>query len=61
MNETGLDPAAVNAAARLVAEADALLVCAGAGMGIASAPLQKARRPLLRARCRRGTTARSER
>jgi NAD-dependent SIR2 family protein deacetylase len=36
MNETGVDPAAVDAAARLVAEADALLVCAGAGMGVDS-------------------------
>ena len=34
MNEIGLDPAALDAAARLVAEADALLVCAGAGMGV---------------------------
>jgi NAD-dependent SIR2 family protein deacetylase len=36
MNKTGLDPTAVDAAARLVAEADALLVCAGAGMGVDS-------------------------
>jgi NAD-dependent SIR2 family protein deacetylase len=36
MNETGLDPAAVDTAARLVGEADALLVCAGAGMGVDS-------------------------
>jgi NAD-dependent SIR2 family protein deacetylase len=36
MNETGLDAAAVDAAARLVGEADALLVCAGAGMGVDS-------------------------
>jgi NAD-dependent SIR2 family protein deacetylase len=36
MNETGLDPAAVDAAARLVGEADALLVCAGAGAGVDS-------------------------
>jgi NAD-dependent SIR2 family protein deacetylase len=36
MNETGLDPAALDAAARLIGEADALLVCAGAGMGVDS-------------------------
>jgi hypothetical protein len=36
MNETALDPAALDAAARLVGEADALLVCAGAGMGVDS-------------------------
>jgi NAD-dependent SIR2 family protein deacetylase len=36
MNEAGLDPAALDAAARLAGEADALLVCAGAGMGVDS-------------------------
>jgi NAD-dependent SIR2 family protein deacetylase len=36
MKGTGLEPAAVNAAARLVGDADALLVCAGAGMGVDS-------------------------
>ena len=36
MNHPGLDPAAVDAAARLIGEADALLVCAGAGMGVDS-------------------------
>lgn len=36
MSATGLEPAAVDAAARLIAEADALLVCAGAGMGVDS-------------------------
>jgi NAD-dependent SIR2 family protein deacetylase len=36
MNETGLDPAALDAAAQLVGGADALLVCAGAGMGVDS-------------------------
>jgi hypothetical protein len=33
MNDAGLEPAALDAAARLVGEADALLVCAGAGIG----------------------------
>jgi NAD-dependent SIR2 family protein deacetylase len=36
MNERGLDPDALDAAVRLVGEADALLVCAGAGMGVDS-------------------------
>jgi NAD-dependent SIR2 family protein deacetylase len=36
MSETGLDPAAVDAAAQLIGEADALFVCAGAGMGVDS-------------------------
>jgi NAD-dependent SIR2 family protein deacetylase len=36
MNGTSLDPGAVDAAAGLIREADALLVCAGAGMGVDS-------------------------
>lgn len=36
MNDKALDPAAVAAAARLIGTADALLVCAGAGMGVDS-------------------------
>jgi NAD-dependent SIR2 family protein deacetylase len=36
MNQTGGEPAALDAAVRLVDEADALLVCAGAGMGVDS-------------------------
>jgi NAD-dependent SIR2 family protein deacetylase len=36
VNETGLGPAAVDAAAQLIGAADALLVCAGAGMGVDS-------------------------
>lgn len=36
VNQTGLDSAAVDVAARLIGEAEALLVCAGAGMGVDS-------------------------
>jgi NAD-dependent SIR2 family protein deacetylase len=36
MSGTGLDPAALDTAARMIEEADALLICAGAGMGVDS-------------------------